>query len=488
MATIIGDYIGTTFDDFLVRPGRPLNDSLTSEHVTLECDLCGIKLGAPFLTSAMRSVTGRELALAAGKGRIMAVAPRGLSVEDQVGVVSYVKDREVKPGDIETQMKPVRINDDHVLGDALELTRRFGYSNIPVVSYNADFVGMFSYRPAVHDIMPPDRPITEVMQPFKDEGGRVIMDVCNSGMPDPDIKRYLVEKGYRLVPVLDGTGRLSRLVFLQRHEAYKVGAAIDTHEGWDDRARALIEAGADMIFMDTSDADKWHCYEIVRKFKEMFPNGPPFCGGNIVTASAFDSMVNAGADAVKIGMGPGSICSTNVVLGVGAAPFSSLVEVARARDIAAKRGRYVPVIADGGMENTGNMSVALTHADDLMLGRMYGCFDESAGEKIMQDGRIVAVRIYGEASMEAYRTTGNMRRYTTPGDGAAVATFQGVSGTVPYAGKFHPANEAYKKSECEALWHAGCADPQEYRARAIVERLSERAKQIARPHGISVIG
>ena len=484
---IIGDYTGTTFEDFLVLPDRPADDSLGPDSVDLESDLCGVKFGVPFFTAAMRSVTGKELMLAAGKGKMMGVAPRGLSPEKEAELVQYTKDHAVKPGELESETRPIRIEDNKTVADALRIAKDYGHSNIPVVTNKGDFLGMFTYT-SKHDLISPDTPITAVMAPFKNESGSLVMDVGEAGMSDSDFKDILEKGDYRFIPVLDRYGRLDKLVFIQKDEAYKAGAAIDTHEGWDRRAAMVIEAGADMIFTDTSDADKVFVETVLVQYKEKFPDGPPICAGNIVTPEAFRRLADLGADAIKVGMGPGSICSTNEVLGVGAPPMWALIEVCRARDkYADENGRYVPVIVDGGIENTGNINIAMTHADGLMGGKIFGCFDESAGEKIRKSGRIVGVRIYGEASKEAFETTGNMNRYATPFDDDSVSSFQGVSGVVEYRGRFKPGLETYKKTLREAVYHAGCRNLSEYRERARLIRLSSRAKEVAKPHGIYVI-
>ena len=485
MAKIIGDHTGSTFDDFLVLPGLP-EDNLSPESVDLRTDICGVKLGLPFFTAAMRSITGKDIALAAGKAGMMSVAPRGLSIEKQVEIVKHVKENEIKPGEMESITDPVILFDNEKLGDATKKAREYGHSNMPVVTKKMNLTGMFVYTPSKHDRMNADISITEVMEPFKDESGNHIFD---ENMKVEEMKKVFDEKKHRIIPVIDDIGRLSRVVFMQKEEAYKVGAAIDTHPGWEERARALIDASADMIFIDTSDALKSFARNVIKKYKELFPNGPPICAGNVVTSEAFDYLVEAGADAIKVGMGPGSICTTNQVLGIGAPPLWALIEICNKRDeYAQSNGRYVPIIVDGGIENTGNMTVAMTHADGLMGGKLFGSFDESAGEKIKRNGNVVGVKIYGEASREAFETTGDMKRYSLPIGSDSIASFQGISGLVPYKGKFKPGLETFTKTLREALFHAGCKDLKEYRKRAVLIRLSERAKQTAKPHGVQVVG
>ncbi len=508
MARFIGDHIGTTWDDALVLPGAPVDEmEFTPEDVDLSTDLAGVKLELPYIAAAMRSVTGKDLALAAGKLGMMAVAPRGLSIDREVEIVKHVKANEVKPGEIESEYEPTTALNKENLGSVIEKARRTGHDNIPILGRKSEFVGMFKYKPSEHDNMDLSMPITRLMRPYKKDIGKKSISACSTRMGDKRIKRYLTDEDLRLVPVVDNYGRLDRLVFLQKTEGYKVGAAIDTHRGWRKNVEKLVEAGADMIFIDTSDAHKPFSRKLIesygimiKKYKAMDRDMPPICGGNVVTTEAFDYLVKAGADVIKLGMGPGSICSTNHVLGVGAPPLWSLIEVARRRDEYAKdaKGRYVPLIADGGIEGTGNLAVATPYANAVMGGNLFGCFLESEGDRMHRNGSffkrgmiseedIVAIRIYGEGSKEAMETSGDLNRYTVPIGSGGVATFQGVSGLTKYKGRFKPGVEGYSRAHKEAVYHAGCNNLASYRENAVLIRLSERAKSVSVPHGIDVL-
>ncbi len=498
MARIIGDYTGTTWSDFLVLPeNHPEDKEFTPENIEISTELGGVKLWVPYLSAAMRSVTGKELALAVAKAGAMPVVPRG-DIKEAAEIVKYVKDNAVGVGEIESTYKPVTVDEDNNLARAISKAKKTGYNNIPVINRKKELVGIFRYKSSKHDSMDLGMPITNVMTPFQKEGNGYIHVINNTA--DDDIKRYLEKYDLRYVAAIDDVGRLDRLVFLQKKDAYKVGGAIDTHKGWERRVENLIEAGADMIFTDTADAHKHFTRKLLESYKKLYPNGPPICGGNVVTPEGFRYLVEGGADVVKLGMGPGSICSTNDVLGVGAPPFWSAVEVSKARDEYARQegGKYVALIGDGGIEGTDNIAVALTHLDAIMGGKIFGCFYESAGDRIdrygnvketgmMGEDEIVAIKIYGEASKEAVEATGGMKRYTIPSSKHDVATFQGVSGWVEYKGRFKPGGEGYTTALREALHHAGCENLQQYRERATLVRLSERAKITASPHGIQVI-
>jgi IMP dehydrogenase len=501
-----GDYAGTTWEDWLILPGALDNDKkFTPEDVDISVKLKDVNLLEPFLTAAMVSVTGRDLTLAASKHGMMPVIPRGLSIEEAVEILNYVNKNTVRPGEIEKEDNPLAVSDKSTLGFAVRESKRTGYSNIPVVTRKMDLVGMFRYNPLIHDRMDYSTLIVDVMKPYRpDECNSLV--VCHNNMSDDEIKGFLRHRDLRFVTVVDDVGRLDKLVFLQKTDAYRVGAAIDTHDGWQKRAEKLIEAGAQMIFIDTSDAHKPFSREvvekhaeIVKKYKDVCKDYPPLCAGNIVTGAAFEYLAKAGTDLAKTGMGSGSICTTNEVLRVGRAPFAALVDVVEARDAYYKKtGRYVPIIADGGIRGTGDINVALTFADAVMGGNIFGCFYESQGDILGKDGRIYpkdgtsegnirAKKIYGEASQEAFEARGELKRYTTPTSQQGVITLQGVSGWTDYRGRFKPGVENYARALREAMYHVGAETPGQYRKKALLERLSERAKETTKPHGIEVI-
>jgi len=502
MATerIKGDYIGTTFKDFLIEPDHTSLDC-TPDEISTETDLAGVKIGRPFLPAAMQSVVRKEMGLKGSKDFLMPVAPRGLPVEQEVAIIEHVKQNEVKPGDIEIEKDPVHLLDNATLGEAIDTAHEHGHSNFPVKNRMAELVGMFTYRPTVHDLEDPMMPITQTMSPLKGGQGNVILPVCRSSATQEEIKRYMREQKLRMVPILDEHDRLEALIFMQQEEAYKIGAAIDTRKGWQRRAEAVIIAGADMLFIDTADAHSDFAGNIVleyigklgdagavvTEYQRVFADGPPLCAGNIVTRKGARFLLEAGADVLKEGHGPGSICTTNAVLGVGASPFYSLVEVTEERDQYEKETeRYVPVIADGGIEDTWDINVALTFADAIMGGRIFAGFHESAGELIKGPNGEKSKVYFGEGSRWARMRAGNLDRYQV-GEQQGHGLYQGVPGTVPFEGYLKPGVERYSEALREAMSHVGAHNLSEYRTATLV-RLSEEARRLTSSHGIKVIG
>ncbi|MBL7160538.1 MAG: IMP dehydrogenase [Candidatus Aenigmarchaeota archaeon] len=494
---IIGEYTGTTYKDFLIEPGHTEKDC-SSEDVNTETTLAGVKLGRPFLMAAMRSVVDKRAGLEGGKNGIMPVAPRGLLVGKQAEIVTHVRDNEIKPGDIEVQKEPVCLHEGATLGEALDKTQTTGHSNIPVKNRMAELVGMFTYSPKKHDREDSSMVITGVMKPFKRDGEE-ILPVLRKDASDEQIKSYMKSRDLRIAPILDGQDRLEALVFMQQTEAYKIGAAVDTRPGWQKRAERMVEAGAHMLFIDTSDAYSDFAKDVVLEYNGRLGetceairtykrqgDGPPLCAGNVVTRGGFRHLADAGADVIKVGMGSGSICITNMELGVGAPPMWAVIEVSGERDKYFKEtGKYIPIIADGGIEDTWDINVALTHADAVMGGRIFAGFEESAAEEITVNGKRRKV-YYGEDSPLAVMASGNRDRYHMGEQKMAHGLYQGVAGTVPYAGFLKPGVELYTKALEEAMSHAGAHNLKEFRESRLI-RLSEQAGRIARPHGIHVI-
>ncbi|MEM7822820.1 MAG: IMP dehydrogenase [Candidatus Aenigmatarchaeota archaeon] len=483
MAKIIGSITGTTYKDFVIHPGYT-----TSEHIPSNIDI-NTKIGdiviKPFLPAAMRSIVDERFALEAAKIGLMAVAPRGLSIQKQVDIVRYVKENEVKKGEIESIENPVTLLDDNTIADAIENVSKYGHSNMPVKDRLGRYKGMFKYEPLYHDRMEPNTPIQKIMKPFDYKKDLWVSD----NMSEKEIKEFMKKYDLRLVPVLEEIEtkkgkeyRLRKLVFRQENEGYRIGGAIDTHPGWEERAKALVEAGADIIFIDTSDAYTEWASDVVKRFKEKYER--QICAGNIVTPEGFRYLAKAGADAIKIGMGPGSICITSAVLGVGAPPFSSLVRIAKERDRYADK-RYIPIIADGGMEDTHDICIALTHADAIMSGKLFACFEESAGKLVEKNGKKFK-EYWGEGSKRAAETTGDMKRYEIPGERQTLI-YQGVDGLVLYQGYLKPGVEKYSMALKITMSHVGAKNLEEYRKKAVLERLSEASKRMLGPHDIVII-
>jgi IMP dehydrogenase len=293
-----------------------------------------------------------------------------------------------------------------------------------------------------------------------------------------EARKMMEENGKKYLVVLDDMGRLVKLAFKRDEERVKVGSAIDTHDGWEERVKANISAGADLIVIDTSDAYNEFTAEVIRQYKN---NGIkiPLCAGNVVTKQGAIYLMEAGADIIKVGMSSGSICTTKREKAVGRAPMSAIMDVASARKFfSEEKNKYIPIIMDGGIETAADMVVALSFADAVMMGGYFNKFFEAAAEKYDEHGKITTyenkmrvVATWGEGSKRAR----NMRRY-----GQTKTTFfaEGEEGRVPYGGRVKPTLDVDTQKIKAALSNAGCYNLKEFRDNVVLEIVSPTANQI----------
>tara|TARA_B100002003_G_scaffold251415_1_gene294843 strand:- start:3317 stop:4297 length:981 start_codon:yes stop_codon:yes gene_type:complete len=306
--------------------------------------------------------------------------------------------------------------------------------------------------------------------------------VPNCNNPNISIKKaksLLESSKENYLVVLDNQNRLVKLAFTKDIEKINVASAISTHKGWQDRVRTNVEAGTDLIVIDTADAYNYHAVDVIRKYKKMGID-VPICAGNVITYEGAMKLIKEGADIVKVGMSTGSICTTAKEKAVGRAPMAALIDVDKARqDYFEETKRYVPLIIDGGVSNSYSMAIALKKADAIMMGNYFNRFYESSGEK--QDGKgepttiedkMEKVVTYGEGSERAH----NLPRYghTTQ------ATFfpEGEEGTVKYEGRLKPYLKADILRIKAALVNAGCMNLKEFRENAVIEVISDYARGI----------
>ncbi|MBU1975769.1 MAG: IMP dehydrogenase [Nanoarchaeota archaeon] len=466
-----------TFGEFCLLPDyTPKGCSI--QTVSLETKLAdNLVLRTPFLSAAMTSVTGYEMALALGMEGGLGVLPTRLSIDDQVEIVEKIKRREM--GFVED---PDSVKNTQTIEEVLRKVDKHGHSKIPVVDKNNVFLGMFTRRHYMEVGGHPQDLVTEVMMPL-DSDDKLL---CHK---DPTIKidavRSLLEESkHDYLVVLDDQNRLEKMAFAKDMKPILVASAISTHKDWRARVEANIKTGVDLIVIDTSDAYNDFAFDIVTEYKKIFD--VPICAGNIVTYEGAMTLMKAGADIVKVGMSSGSICTTQREKAVGRAPLTALMEVDRARkdylkkehDIGNK-DRYVSVIVDGGISSAGDMVIALTVADAIMMGNYFNKFYESAGDKLNAEGNptgieseIKSVITYGEGSEHAR----NLERY---GHTDMMTFFaEGVLSKVEYAGRMKPNLKADALRIKAAMVNAGCMTLTDLREKATIELMSQYSRDI----------
>ena len=420
-----------TFDDVLLVP--QLSDVFPKD-ISLSTNLTrGIKLNLPFISAPMDTVTEHQMAIAMALAGGIGIIHKNLSIEEQVVEVAMVKRYE--NGFIED---PVTVGPDDTIKDVVAVKSRYGYKKVPVVDKNGVLLGLVS---DVDYWLPDDIEATvrSKMCPVSELAtvrGDIDLNRAN---------KIIREKRLKTLCVLDNNNRLLSIVTrrdieknLQFPNASKnetkqlrVGAAVGASiESAMDRATALIAAGVDVLVLDTAHGHSEGILKTIKAIKKKFPN-QQIIAGNIATGAAAKALVEAGADAVKVGIGPGSICTTRVVAGIGVPQLSAIMNVAKTLRAGKKS---VPIIADGGIKTSGDVVKALAAgADCVMMGNMFAGTDESPGRVEFVNGKMY--KMYrGMGSLEAMERGGKERYGQGHISDKQKFVPEGVSGKVLYKG------------------------------------------------------
>lgn len=418
-----------TFDDVLLVPGPSdvLPDAVdTSTQLTKT-----IRLNIPLLSSAMDTVTEAEMAIAMAQHGGLGIIHRNMSIEQQAEAV-----RRVKRFESGMVVNPITIAPEAKLGEALEMMQRYNISGIPVTeAKSGKLVGILTNRD-VRFAENPNQPVKELMTA---EG---IIKAYNS-VDKEEARRLLHKHRIEKLLIVDNDERCIGLVTVKDIEKaikfpnackddkdrLRVGAAIGTGPQNTERAEALAEAELDVLVVDTAHGHSAGVLKMVEQVRKLRTNNMQIIAGNIATGEAAKALIDAGADAVKVGIGPGSICTTRVVAGVGVPQLTAIMDVA---EEAAKHG--VPVIADGGIKYSGDFAKAIAAgADVAMMGGAFAGTDEAPGEVIFYQGR--SYKTYRGMGSVGAMVKGSADRYFQAGVSESNKLVpEGIEGRVPYKG------------------------------------------------------
>jgi len=415
-----------TFDDVLILPGRsPYHPGQVSLHTALCRD---IVLSIPILSAAMDTVTEAGMAIALAQQGGLGVIHKNLSVEEQSRHVKSVKRAE--SGVI---MEPICLDINSTVADALDLAEKTGVSGFPVTRAGV-LSGILTHRD-YHFETDGSVPIVRLMTPLN----KMVTAPVGTGLEDALVllRKHRLEK----LPLVDGEGHLSGLVTLKDAQKamdfpeackdsrgrLRAAAAVSVGDPAMDRAAALVEAGVDCIFIDTAHGQSTSVLKTTSMLRTRYPD-LPIVAGNVVTPEATEELIGEGADAVKVGVGPGSICTTRIVAGVGCPQLSAVYDCAEA---AAKHGKNI--IADGGIKFSGDIVKALAAgACSVMIGSLFAGTTESPGEAIIYKGR--KFKTYrGMGSMGAMRK-GSADRYFQESTVDKKLVPEGIEGMVAFKG------------------------------------------------------
>ena len=434
-----------TFSEYLLVPGYSDSNCIPG-NVSLKTPLVKYKKGeepalsmtTPLVSAIMQSVSGVDMAIALAREGGVSFIYGSQPIEKQAEMIRKVK--AYKAGFVESDSN---ISPDKTLADILALKAERGHSTIAVTedgTQNGKLVGIVTSRDYRVSRMSPDEKISTFMTPFDK------LITAPEGTTLKEANDILWEHKLNSLPIVNDDGRLVAFVFrkdyeqhkenplelLDSHKRYVVGAGINTRD-YEERVPALVEAGVDILCIDSSEGyTEWQS-RVIKFIREKYGDTVKVGAGNIVDREGFRFLAEAGADFIKIGIGGGSICITRETKGIGRGQATSVIEVAEARDEYFKEtGVYIPICSDGGIVLDYHITLALAMGCDFcMLGRYFARFDESPTNKVMVNGSYMK-EYWGEGSARAR----NWQRYDL-GGAAKLSFVEGVDCYVPYAGSLH---------------------------------------------------
>jgi IMP dehydrogenase len=484
-------FIGLTYDDVMLLPNH--TDVIPSEADTSSRLTKRITVAAPLLSSAMDTVTESRMAVAMARQGGIGIVHRNLSIEDQAAHVDKVKRSE--SGMI---TNPVTTSPDATVAEVDALCGQFRVSGLPVVEADGTLVGIITNRD-MRFVSQFEMTTTRV----RDVMTRQPLITAPVGIdPDAAVAIFAQHKIEKL-PLVDESGKLRGLITVKdfdKSEKYpnatkddegrlRVGAAIGFFgDAWD-RAMTLVDAGVDLIVVDTANGDSAGVLDIIRRLKsDPAAAHVDVIGGNVATRSGAQALIEAGADAIKVGVGPGSICTTRVVSGVGVPQVTAVYEASHAA-----RAAGVPLIADGGLQYSGDIAKALVAgADTVMLGSLLAGTDESPGELVFVNGKQFK-KYRGMGSLGAMQTRGTKTSYSrgryfqadVPSDEQLIA--EGIEGQVPYRGPLSVVAYQLLGGLRQSMFYVGARTIPELKERGKFVRITAAGLKESHPHDIQMV-
>lgn len=470
---------GLTYDDVLLIPAY-------SEVLPRDVDVSSlftrnIKLNVPIISAAMDTVTESALAISIAQEGGIGVLHKNMTIESQAAEV-----RKVKRSESGMIQDPITLHENATIGQAQEIMRENGIGGIPIINGNKKLVGILTNRDLRFE-KKMSRPVNEVMTKEKLITAKGVTSLEKAELILQD---YKIEK----LPVVDKEGKLIGLItykdilkFKSRPNSCKdklgrlrVAAAVGVTADIVERVQALVNAGVDAIVIDTAHGHSRGVIEALKKVKKHFPKVETVVG-NIGTAEGALALIKAGADAVKVGIGPGSICTTRIIAGVGVPQLSAVYEVAKA-----VKDSGIPVIADGGIRFTGDIPKAIAAgAHAIMAGSIFAGVEESPGETIIFEGRkFKAIR--GMGSIEAMKEGSKDRYFQDAEDDISKLVPEGIVGRVPHKGSL--AEEMYQMvgGLRASMGYCGAKNIKELQNAKFI-RITQSGVRESHPHGVTIV-
>lgn len=470
--------IAFTFDDCLLLPGK-------SDCLPADCDLTTgftpkIRLSIPIVSAAMDTVTESAAAIALAQAGGLGIIHRNLSPEEQAAEVTRVKKSE--SGMV---VHPITVHPDQPLAEAIRLQKELGISGFPVVK-GGKLVGILSHRDFQfeenHSL-----PIRDCMTP------REKLIIAKEGIQIEEAQQLLHEHRIEKLPVVDEQNNLKGLITIKDLEKsrrfphatkdslgrLRVGAAIGTGSKEVDRAGQLLEAGSDCVVIDTAHGHTKAVLETLKACLKSYRGGE-FVAGNVATEVGAKDLISAGVHAVKVGMGPGSICTTRIVAGVGVPQLTAILETSKATKAAG-----IPLIADGGIKFSGDVTKALAAgAQTVMIGSLLAGTDEAPGEVVLYQGR--SYKVYrGMGSLSAMNK-GSRDRYFQKNVPLQKLVPEGIEGRVPYRGKMTDVIHQLVGGLRAGMGYVGANNLKELQEKARFVRVSQAGLKESHVHDVII--
>jgi IMP dehydrogenase len=477
MKKILGEAL--TYDDVLLVPAKT---SVLPRDVDVRTRLTrSIALNIPLISAAMDTVTESEMAIAMAREGGIGILHKNVSIERQVEEVDRVKRSE--SGMI---MDPVTVLADQKVREVLRLMTRYRISGIPVVDQHHRLIGIITNRDLRFE-PDEDQLVTQIMT-------KEHLVTAPVGTKLEQAERILQKHKIEKLPVVDKQGVLKGLITFKdiqkkrkhpyackdQHGRLRVGAAVGVTADTLDRVTALTKVDVDLIIVDTAHGHSRGVIEMVKTVRRRYPD-LELIAGNVGTAEATRDIIRAGADAVKVGIGPGSICTTRVVAGVGVPQITAIIECAR---VASRLG--IPLIADGGIKQTGDIAKAIAAgADTVMIGGLFAGVDESPGEKVLYEGR--SYKMYrGMGSIEAMRRGSKDRYFQDAEDDIQKLVPEGIEGRVPYKGPLGDTVYQMIGGLRAAMGYCGAKTIRDMQTKARFVRMTDAGLRESHPHDITI--
>ena len=472
-------YEGFTFDDVLLEPSY--SDVLPSNVSIKTCLTDGIALNIPLCSSAMDTVTESRLAIAIAREGGLGIIHRNMPLAEQAREVDIVKRSE--SGVI---VDPFFLHPDDRVSEATGLMEKFHISGVPIVDQNKKLVGIITNR----DL----RFVTDFVQPIHQVMTKENLITAPEGTTLADAQAVLMKYKVEKLPLVDNQGILKGLITIKDIQKAKdfpdaakdqggrlrVGAAVGVGSDLEERTAALVKNGADVLVVDTAHGHSKKVLDSVRMIRNSYPD-LNLVAGNIATAEAAEALIDAGADAVKVGVGPGSICTTRIIAGIGVPQLAAIYNVAQA---AHRRGKRV--IADGGIRYSGDIVKALAAgADSVMIGSLFAGTEESPGELIIYRGR--SYKSYrGMGSLGAMKDGCSKDRYFQEGASGDKLVPEGIEGLAAHKGSLSGVVFQLTGGLRSGMGYVGAKDIPDLQKRAKFVKISAASVKENHPHDVVV--